>query len=72
LGKTLILIGLLLVAAGVIVMFRDSIPFIRHLGRLPGDMSVERGNFTFYFPVATSIVVSLVLSLILYLFGRLR
>jgi uncharacterized membrane protein len=72
LGKTLIVIGLILVAAGIIVMFRDSIPLIRHLGRLPGDISVERGNFSFYFPVATSIVVSLVLSLILYLFGRLR
>jgi hypothetical protein len=53
LGKTLIVIGLLLVAAGIFVMFRDSIPLIRHLGRLPGDISVERGNFFFYFPVAT-------------------
>jgi hypothetical protein len=40
------------------------------LGRLPGDIHVQRGNWSFYFPLATSLVLSVVLSLVFYLFGR--
>jgi len=63
-GKTLVLVGLGIAAIGVSLML--GVP----LGRLPGDIVVRRGNFSFYFPLATSIVVSLLLTLVLSLFRR--
>ena len=63
-GRFLILAGLLI--AGVGVLMTLGLP----IGRLPGDFSIRRGNFSFYFPLATSILVSLVLTLIMMLFGR--
>ena len=66
-GKFLIITGILLVIVGLAIQFPDKIPF---LGRLPGDIKVERKNFTFYFPIATSILLSLVLSLVLYFINR--
>ena len=70
-GLLLIAAGVLLLAAGVILYFGPSVNFFR-LGRLPGDIHIDRGNVQFYFPITTSIVVSLVLTLLLYLFTRLR
>ena len=67
LGKILILFGVLLAVVGVVLHFAGRIPW---LGRLPGDILIRRDNFTFYFPLATSVVVSAVLSLLLYLFRR--
>jgi hypothetical protein len=67
LGRTLIVLGLFIAAAGVLLTFADRIPW---LGRLPGDIYVKRDNFSFYFPLTTSIVVSVVVSLLLYLFRR--
>ena len=61
------LIGLVLVAAGVLLMLSPKIPF---LGKLPGDIRVERDNFSFYFPITTCIVISAILSLIVWLFNR--
>ena len=63
-GRLLILLGLGITALGVLVMI--GIPF----GRLPGDIMVRRGSFSFYFPLATSIVVSILLTLILSFFRR--
>jgi len=67
LGKLLIVFGLLIAGAGVLVVLAGRVPW---LGRLPGDISVQRGNWTFYFPLATSILVSVVLTLLFWLFGR--
>jgi hypothetical protein len=67
LGRTLILIGVLLVLAGLIVSVLGRFtPF----GRLPGDIVVRRPNFTFYFPLATSVILSILLTLVLWLFSR--
>ena len=63
-GKTLILVGLTIAAVGVLVML--GVP----LGRLPGDMYLRRGSVSFYFPVATSILLSLLLTLLFALFKR--
>ncbi len=63
-GKTVLLIGLGIAAFGLVMML--GVP----LGRLPGDLYVRRGNFSFYVPITTSIVVSIVLTLILALFRR--
>ena len=67
LGKSLIVIGLVIALIGVMLSLAGRIPW---LGRLPGDIYVKRENFTFYFPLATSIIISLVLSFILWLFRR--
>ena len=67
LGKSLIIIGILLVALGLLFSIGSKIPW---LGRLPGDIYIQRGNFTFYFPLATSIIISLIITLVLYLFRR--
>src|SRR6266404_5216699 len=70
LGKLLLFAGLILVAGGLILMLfgRTNLP----LGRLPGDIIYRGKNTTFYFPLATSILLSVVLSVILYLVGRLK
>jgi hypothetical protein len=67
LGKTLMLIGIVLVAAGAVLYFLKGIPF---LGKLPGDVLIQKKNFTFYFPVATCLLLSLLLTLFFYLFRR--
>ena len=66
-GKFLILLGLIIVAIGGLLLFSEKIPWI---GRLPGDIMIQRRNFTFYFPLVTSIVLSVVLNLIFWLIGR--
>ena len=66
-GKLLIVMGVLIAVIGVVIVLAGRLPWI---GRLPGDIYVRRGNFTFYFPLATSILVSIVLTLIFWLFGR--
>jgi Protein of unknown function (DUF2905) len=66
-GRLLIIVGLVLVAAGVIVSLAPRIPW---LGRLPGDIFIKRDNFSFSFPLTTCILISLFLSLILWLFRR--
>lgn len=63
-GKFIIIIGLILVLVGIIMQFADKIPWI---GRLPGDILIKKENFTFYFPLATSIILSIIISLIIYL-----
>jgi len=64
LGKLIIITGGVLIVVGIVVMFADRLPWI---GRLPGDMYVKRGNFHFYFPLATSIIISILLTLVLWL-----
>ncbi len=66
-GKSLIILGLIIAAIGAIFTLSGKIPW---LGRLPGDIYVKKENFTFYFPLATSIIISLLLSLILWFFRR--
>jgi hypothetical protein len=70
LGKLLMVFGAVLVAAGVLLTFagRLNLP----LGRLPGDMVYRGKNTVFYFPLATSILISIVLSLVFYLVGHFR
>jgi hypothetical protein len=67
LGRTLILFGVLLIVLGVLFSFGSKIPW---LGRLPGDIYIHRGSFTFYFPLTTCILLSLIITLVLYLFRR--
>jgi len=64
LGRLLIILGLVIAAAGLLISM--GVP----IGRLPGDITIRRGNFTFYFPLATSIVASIVLTLLLMFLTR--
>ena len=66
LGRMLLLIGVTLVLLGGVLLLVGKVPF---LGRLPGDIVVKRDRFTFYFPLTTCIIVSLILTLFLKLFG---
>ncbi len=68
-GKVLITAGIVFVALGILLLFSDRLSFLR-IGRLPGDVIYRRGNFTFYFPIVTSIVISLILTLLFSVFGR--
>lgn len=67
-AKILIVLGLLLVAVGVLLLLFGKFPF--DLGKLPGDIVIRRENFTLYLPIATSILVSIVLSLLFWLISR--
>jgi hypothetical protein len=71
LGKLLIAVGMAIVAAGGIVLLADRFPGLSHLfswvGKLPGDISIKRDNFSLFLPLGTSIVLSVLLSLVLYL-----
>ncbi len=66
-GKTLIIIGIILIIAGGLLMFGSKIPFI---GKMPGDISIQKKNFGFCFPITTCIIISIILSLFSWLFGK--
>jgi hypothetical protein len=67
LGKTLISFGIVLVIVGVLVSLSDKLAW---LGHLPGDIHIQRGRFSFYFPLTTCIIVSILISLVAYWFKR--
>jgi len=67
LGRILIIFGIVLVLVGLILTSGIKIPY---LGKLPGDICIKRPNFTFYFPLTTCILLSVILSLIFWVLGR--
>ena len=66
-GRTLILIGVLFVLAGLVVSVLPKLPGI---GRLPGDIFIRKDHFTFYFPITTCLLLSMLLTVFLWLMGR--
>ncbi|HXO00103.1 MAG TPA: DUF2905 domain-containing protein [Candidatus Acidoferrales bacterium] len=70
LGKFLLVIGIVLAAAGALLMSGSKLPF--RLGRLPGDIVVQGRNSSFYFPIVTCIVVSVVLTLLMWIVNFFR
>jgi len=66
-GKALLIVGLIIACIGLIIMFGSKIPF---LGRLPGDIYIQKRNFSFYFPITTSILISIILTIIFTLISR--
>ncbi|HYF67902.1 MAG TPA: DUF2905 domain-containing protein [Ohtaekwangia sp.] len=68
-GKLLIIVGILCIIGGLLIVYSDRIPF---LGKLPGDIIVEKENFKMYIPITTSILISILISLILYVANRWR
>lgn len=67
LGKFLIVLGVIVIAIGGLLLFSGKIPWI---GRLPGDILIQKKNYTFYFPFATSIIISVIITLVFWLLGR--
>ena len=67
LGKVLVIVGIVFVVLGFLVILGDKIPWI---GRLPGDIYIKRDKFSFYFPIVTCIIISLILTLFLSLFRK--
>jgi len=68
-GKLLIIVGIVCLIAGLLITYLPKIPF---LGKLPLDFSIERENSKFYFPLGTSILISVLLSLLLFLYHKLK
>ena len=66
-GKFLIVFGVVIIAIGGLLLLSERIPW---LGRLPGDIMIRKKNFTFYFPLATSILLSLLLTLLFWIIGK--
>jgi hypothetical protein len=67
LGKMLILLGVLIILIGLLLLIGEKIPWI---GRLPGDIIIKKEKFTFYFPLATCIIISIILTLLFKLFRK--
>ncbi len=74
LGKALIALGTLIALVGALVLLAAKLPTLSGglgwLGRLPGDIFIKRDNFTFYFPLTTSLLISVIVSLLVYLLSR--
>jgi hypothetical protein len=66
LGRILVVFGIVIVVFGIGLMLMDRLPW---LGRLPGDVHIQRGNWSFHFPIVTSLLLSVVLTLVFYLIG---
>jgi hypothetical protein len=66
-GKLLVLLGVFMVVVGLFLWFGDKIPWV---GRLPGDILIKRDKFTFYFPLVTCILISLILTLLFSIFRK--
>jgi len=66
-GKSIIAIGVVLIIIGVIMTMAGKIPGV---GKLPGDIFIKKENFSFYFPLTTCVLLSIILTLIMYLFGK--
>ena len=69
LGRMLIILGAVLITTGLVILGIQKLPFS---GKLPGDILIKKEHFTFYFPLATGIIISILISLILYLIGKFR
>ena len=67
LGKVLVIVGIVIAGIGVLLLVGDKIPWI---GRLPGDIMIKREKFTFYFPVVTCMIISIILTLVFSLFRK--
>jgi predicted phosphohydrolase len=68
-GKLLIIVGFVCILLGVLITYSPKLPF---LGKLPGDITIDKGNFKFYFPLGTSILLSILISLLIYLYQRYK
>ncbi|WGS64266.1 DUF2905 domain-containing protein [Marinitoga aeolica] len=70
LGKYIISIGIVLIIIGLLIYLFDKIPF--KIGRLPGDILIKKENFTFYFPLTSAILISVILNVIILIIRKIK
>ena len=68
-GKFLIIVGIVCIVVGLLMNYAHKLPF---LGKLPGDIFVDKGNVKIYFPIVTSILISILLSVLLFLYNKFK
>jgi len=66
-GRMLIAAGIIIIVVGLILLFCDKIPL---LGKLPGDIYIKKERFSFYFPITTSVIISIILTILFYIFRK--
>jgi len=71
-AKAVIGLGVIIIIIGILILFKDQIPFIKKFGHLPGDIRIETENTKVYFPITTSILISLILSFMLILYNKIK
>lgn len=71
-AKPFLILGFLFLCIGLLILYGNKIPFLNYLGKLPGDIRIEKENFRLYFPLATSILVSILISLVLFLIQKFK
>lgn len=69
-GRLFLFVGGVCLVLGCLLLLADKFPIIKNLGKLPGDIAIKRENFQFYFPLTTSILISMLLTLLFWLFRR--
>lgn len=68
-GKMMVVVGAVVAGVGLVLMFFDKVPLV---GKLPGDINIKRENFRLFFPITSSILISIILSVILWLFTHFK
>ena len=71
-GKILLIIGTIIVILGLIVTYSEKITVLKYFGKLPGDIRIEKDNFSFHFPIVTCIILSIIITIILKIISKLR
>jgi len=71
-GRILLITGIIIVILGLIFTYGEKFALLKYFGRLPGDIRIERGNFSFYFPVVTCIILSIIITLIIKIISKFR
>ncbi|MBM9576628.1 DUF2905 domain-containing protein [Leptospira sp. 201903070] len=71
-GKPFLILGVLFLFLGIFFLYGNKLPFLNELGKLPGDIRIEKENFKFYFPLSTSLLISILISIVLFLIQKFR
>ncbi len=71
-GRILIIIGTAALITGIIFIYGEKLQILKYIGKLPGDINIKRENFSFYFPITTCIILSIIVSLIFSLITKLK
>ena len=71
-GKVLLVTGIIITILGLILTFGEKTAILKYFGKLPGDIRIEKDNFSFYFPVVTCIVLSIIITVILKIISKFR
>ena len=71
-GKILLIIGTIIVILGLIFTYSEKIAWLKYFGKLPGDIRIEKDNFSFYFPIVTCIILSIIITIIFKIISKFR